>query len=253
MSSDAGVTWDYTTLAEHYDDRAPYAEALTDLVRDQTGLTPGAAACDMGAGTGAMTRHLLQLKLSVVAVEPNRAMRRHGEARLAGTPVRWVPRTAEDSELPSNAFSLVSFGSSFNVTDRARALAEAWRLLDDHGWLLLAWNHRDLSDPVQAGIENIIREWVPGYGLGTRREEQLPVLRESGLFTAIRRFELPVLHELPRRRFSRAWRSHATLQRQAGDRFEHVLEAIDEFLERSTGPMVTVPYVTRIYLARRGP
>lgn len=47
----------------------------------------------------------------------------------------------------------------------------------------------------------------------------------------------------------RAWRAHATLRRQAGERFADVLAAIQDCL--GTTQQLRLPYHTRVYWAQR--
>ena len=117
------------------------------------------------------------------------------------------------------------------------------------------WNHRNLDDPVQHGIETVIKDHVDGYGYGVRRESQVDEINRSGLFGQVQTVSNSILHEQSITDCIEAWRSHATLFRQAGDRFPAVIEAISDFLAE-LGPqhvqngMITVPYTTNIWMAR---
>ena len=71
-------TWDYTALAASYNKRAPYSKPVIDEFLRNSGVTSGAKACDIGAGTGNLTLFLLKSGLRVVAVEPNRQCARSG-------------------------------------------------------------------------------------------------------------------------------------------------------------------------------
>ena len=78
------LTWDYTSLAHTYGGRPPYAETVIDELVAIAGVTPGDRVCDIGAGTGHLSVHLVGRGLAVDAVEPNDAMRAIGRERLAG-------------------------------------------------------------------------------------------------------------------------------------------------------------------------
>ena len=175
--------WDYSDLADAYLDRPPYStEALAELYR-LAGLKPGSLVCDIGAGVGHLTIPLLEAGFKVTAVEPNDAMRANGLKRTAQYPeVNWVEAGGENTGQPGGCFDFVAFGSSFNVMDRAKALAETHRLLKREGAFACLWNHRDLDDPVQKHIENLIAEAIPNYDYGVRREDQSEVIAASGLF-----------------------------------------------------------------------
>ena len=125
--------------------------------------------------------------------------------------VEWCRAPGEDTKRPSGAYDLVTFGSSFNVVDQALAMKETVRLLKPDGWFSCTWNHRDLNDQLQNEVEQIIGDLVPGYDYGTRRADQAPVLRASGLFHEL--FYLSACQ--PRNRRRRLDRSLA-LPRDAG-------------------------------------
>jgi ubiquinone/menaquinone biosynthesis C-methylase UbiE len=183
----------------------------------------------------------------VFAVEPNDAMREIGIRNTGGGAATWSVGTGEETGLQSNAFDLVTFGSSFNVTDRARTLAEVARILRARGWFACMWNHRDLDDPLQAACERIISEAIPGYDYGTRREDQTAVIRASGLYEEPTTIEGRIDNEISSEDFMTAWKSHATLQRQAGARFDEIIGKLEQLV--ATRTRVTVPYTTRIWVA----
>jgi len=243
--------WDYSQLAASYVKRPDYSpSAISDMVA-LTGVAPGDPVCDIGAGVAHLTLQLAARRLRVAAVEPNDAMRALGIRRTDGLPnVTWHEGTGEATGQPSGAFALTTFGSSFNVTDRPRALRESARLLRAGGWFACLWNHRDIADPLQTQIEEAIAREVPGYSYGTRREDQTDVINESGLFGAVHRIEGGVVHSQSIEDCLEAWRSHATLQRQVGDRFETVIARIGDVLKASGTPAIRVPYTTRLWLAQ---
>ncbi len=246
------VEWDYDGVAAAYDARPPYATEALSACLDATGLAAGARVCDVGAGTGHATLPLLARGLAVVAAEPSASMRVRGVARTAGFgAVTWVAAVAEALPFAAATFRLVSFGSSFNVVDRPRALAESARVLHPGGFLLCLWNHRRLDDPLQARIEAAIHARVPGYGYGTRREDPTPVLVASRLFGRIHGVEAGSVARVRVDRWLEAWRSHLTLRRQAGARLGSVLAAIADVIGGGPGDEIVVPYVTRAWIAGR--
>lgn len=245
------TTWDYTQLAPTYSLRPPYAAPAVERIVAASGLTQPRVA-DIGAGTGHLTLGLVARGCAIDAVEPNDAMRSIGQERTADQPsVHWHQGTAESTGLAPGAYDLVTFGSSFNTTDTTRALAEASRILTDNGWMACIWNHRQLDDPLQGSIEQLIQERVPDYSYGSRRADQAPVIEASGLFSPATKIEESFVHEMPVNDWIAAWRSHATLQRQAGPLFDSVVNDIEDLVRSATEDTVHLPYTTVGWMAPR--
>lgn len=243
--------WDYTTLADAYLKRPDYADAAIDAMLSIAGAEKKDKFCDVGAGVAHLTLMLAARGLDVVAVEPNDAMRANGIKRTEKLGnVRWHEGTGEATGQTEQTFDMVTFGSSFNVCDRQQALKETARILKPRGWFACMWNHRQLEDPIQAQIEAIIKARVSGYGYGTRREDQTVVIDASGLFGPVVHLDSRVMHEQTIEECVEAWRSHATLERQAGAAFHDVVAAIESYLQSLGTPSIQIPYSTNIWVAQ---
>jgi SAM-dependent methyltransferase len=243
--------WDYTALADAYLKRPDYAETAIDALLAITRFRHGAKVCDVGAGVAHLSLMLASRGADVFAVEPNDAMRANGIRRTAALPnVSWFEGTGEQTGQPPECFDLVTFGSSFNVCDREAALQETARILRPKGWFACLWNHRQLEDPVQAGIEAIIQDYLPSYGYGNRREDQTPVIDASGLFGSVIHLDARVVHCQGIDECVEAWRSHATLQRQAGDAFGPIVTGIERYLRGLGRASIDIPYVTNVWAAQ---
>lgn len=243
--------WDYTHLADAYLKRPDYADAAIDAMLAIAGIKSGAKVCDVGAGVAHLTLMLAARGLDVTAVEPNDAMRANGVKRTAKFPaVQWFEGTGEQTGRESGTYDMVTFGSSFNVTDRPKALLETKRILKPRGWFACMWNHRNLEDPIQAKVESIIRDAVPSYGYGTRREDQTAVIDASGLCGPVVHLDSRVIHQQSIQEQVEAWRSHATLARQAGDKFPAVVAAIEKYFASLGCDSIEIPYSTNIWIAQ---
>lgn len=247
----AEVNWDYTEHASHYDKRADYAaSAITDLLQ-AIGCTPPRNVADVGAGTGKLTKELLEHGLTVRSVEPNDAMRQIGIRNTAGKSVQWSEGTGEHTGLQSHSVYAVFFGSSFNVVNQSLALAEAARVLLPKGWFACMWNHRDLDDPVQQKIEATIKSFIPAYSYGARREDPTATIRASGHFSSVESLARSFAWKMSRADIVTAWKSHATLRRQAASQsvFDSVVAAIASYLG-GLPETIAVPYTTRVFFAQ---
>jgi ubiquinone/menaquinone biosynthesis C-methylase UbiE len=245
--------WDYTDLAEAYLKRPDYAQSAIDKMLQTAGVHKGDAVCDVGAGAAHLTLKLAEYGLQVCAVEPNDAMRANGIKRTSQfKDVQWFEGVGEHTGMEAGKFDLVTFGSSFNVCNRQEALQETKRILKSNGWFACMWNHRDLNDPLQKEIEDILKEQISDYSYGTRREDQTDVINQSGLFGEVIYIEGNVTHELLTEDFIEGWKSHGTVQRQSKEKFDFINAKIREVIERESkgAEYIKVPYTTRIWMAQ---
>ena len=112
------------------------------------------------------------------------------------------------------------------------------------------WNHRDLENPIQARIEEIISGHVPGYSYGTRREDQVAVIERSERFGPVIHVDSRTIHSQTVAECVEAWRSHATLARQAGQKFDQVVDEIATFLDGLGSETIEIPYSTNVWIAQ---
>jgi len=251
-SASPKVSWDYTEHAAHYGKRADYSYDTITRLLQEIGCTPSTSVAEIGAGTGKLTKELLKHGLTVRSVEPNDAMRAIGIENTKGGSVTWSVGTGEATGLATNSAYAVFFGSSFNVVDQRRTLDEVSRALVSKGWFACMWNHRDLDDPIQKRIEAIIKDSISDYSYGLRRENPTSVIEASGLFSNVRLLEGRFVWSMPADDIVVAWKSHATLRRQAASdaAFDKIIANISSYLD-GLPKMVDVPYTTRIYFAQK--
>jgi ubiquinone/menaquinone biosynthesis C-methylase UbiE len=243
--------WDYTYLADAYLKRPNYADSAIDAMLSVAGIDRGDKVCDVGAGAAHLTLMLAARGLIITAVEPNDAMRSNGIKRTSAIQnIYWHEGTGEQTEQESYSFDLVTFGSSFNVCDRAKALKESARILKPKGWFACMWNHRQLENEIQSQIEAIIKNRIPDYGYGSRREDQTKIVDACDLFGPVVNLSSRVIHMQKISECVDAWRSHATLARQAGISFESVIEAIEAYLVSLNTDTIDIPYSTNMSIAQ---
>ncbi len=248
------TNWDYSELAESYLLRPQYSSSAVDAIFAIAGVTSSHFSCDIGAGVGHLTKHYLRKNLRVLAIEPNNNMRSLGQEQTDGK-CEWIEGTGESTNQPSDEFNLVTFGSSFNVCDRQLALKESSRILKSKGWFACMWNHRNLTNPIQSEIEKVIKNFIPEYGYGSRREDQKQTIDSSKLFGEVIYLESEILHKQSIADCIIAWKSHATLERQSGELFPKIITEISNFLTSTVSKdlkhVLEIPYATKIWMAQK--
>lgn len=166
----------FGSAADVYERARPsYPQDAVDWFVERVGLGPGTTVVDVGAGTGKLTRLLAPTGARVVAVEPIPEMR----AKISGVEV--LDGTAEELPLPDSSAQAITAAQAFHWFDHSRALPELHRVLAPGGHLALFWNMRDLADPIQRGVEDLLaplRGWASAQQEGRWRTP----LAESPLF-----------------------------------------------------------------------
>lgn len=123
--------------------RPSYPKEAVDFLYETVGFRPDSVVADIGAGTGIFSRLLLARGTSVIAVEPNQAMREEAERASAGEArFRTVGAAAEETGLPDLSVDYIACAQSFHWFDRAAAQAEFRRILKPGGRAALIWNSR---------------------------------------------------------------------------------------------------------------
>jgi SAM-dependent methyltransferase len=155
------ATRGFESAGERYERGRPgYPAAAIDRLVDELGLATGAVVADVGAGTGKLTRPLLDRGLRVIAVEPIGGMR----ATLARTAPDADVRAGQAEALPlaAGAADGVAAAQAFHWFANAATLREFARVLRPDGRLGLIWNRRDLDQPLQATIGRLIAPYRSG-------------------------------------------------------------------------------------------
>jgi SAM-dependent methyltransferase len=146
----------FARSAEDYERARPgYPRAAVAWLLSR--IAAGASVLDLAAGTGKLTRPLIDAGLEVVAVEPVEEMR---AALPAGA--RVVDGTAEAIPLDDCSVDAVTVGQAFHWFDGEAALAEIQRVLRPDGLLALFWNRRLESDPVNRRISELLAPYRGG-------------------------------------------------------------------------------------------
>jgi SAM-dependent methyltransferase len=142
------------TAASYERARPGYApEAIAHLAR-VLGVGPGTRVLDLGAGTGKLTRQLLETGADVIALEPLPAMRAELTAAVPG--VRVHDGSAEAIPLVDGAVDVITVGQALHWFDLARAIPEMGRVIRPGGGMALLWNERDERVPWVAELSRLI-------------------------------------------------------------------------------------------------
>jgi SAM-dependent methyltransferase len=240
-SPDTSPDWAHSFggVADAYDRGRPSypRAAVTWLVGDDP-----ATVLELGAGTGKLTRVLVDLGHDVHATDPGPAMLALLEAHLPG--VRTAVAGAEEIPLADASVDVVIAAQAFHWFDLDRALPEIARVLRPGGRICLLWNQRNEKIP-----------WVRRLGaiIGTQEQLRDPAeeLIFSELFGFVEDSEFTHWQTIDRRTIQDLVlsRSNVAVLDEAGRaaKLAEVLAFYDDYGRGMDG--MQLPYVTRCFRA----
>jgi SAM-dependent methyltransferase len=229
--------------AQYERGRPPYPPGALDWL-----LPAGARrVLDLGAGTGKLTRLLVDRGLDVVAVEPSDGMREELGRVLPGT--RALAGTAEQIPLDDGAVDAVVVGQAWHWIDPERAVPEVARVLAPGGTLGLVWNIRDER-----------HDWVAELGRTIHERPEQRAYSESPQvgppFSAIERFDLEWAYPITEPVLLDMVASRSYVITAPPEEREAILGRVRDLLNRHPALAgqhdIAMPYVTRCSRARLG-
>ncbi|KHK98449.1 SAM-dependent methyltransferase [Microbacterium mangrovi] len=224
--------------------RPGYPADAVRFLLDGLGEHPRVA--DVGAGTGKLTRTLVDLGADAVAVDPDAGMLRALQTALPGVPA--FVGTAEQLPLDDASADALVFGQAWHWVRVAEACAEAGRVLRPGGSLGLIWNLRDESVPWVARMTAIMHPSSAEQMLADEGPEiAAPFTRpETRTFGWRRRMTRQQLFAMVR---SRSYIITAEPAERA--RIESELGGLFDEIGAVDAETVELPYVTKAFRARR--
>jgi SAM-dependent methyltransferase len=143
--------------AEAYERGRPgYPADAVAWLAEKLGLVLGRTVLDLGAGTGKLSRLLVETGARVVAVEPVDEMRRL-LTTVAG--VEAIAGAAEAIPLPDASADACTVAQAFHWFEPVAALAEIHRVLRPGSELALLWNRLDEADPLTAAFTAVLARY----------------------------------------------------------------------------------------------
>jgi len=127
--------------ASYHAIRPAYPDWVFEMLVNRGCVFKGAAAFEIGAGTGTATRHLVDFGVNpLVIIEPDKRMAGFlcETIQFKGLSVLSVP--FEDAPLPENSFDFGFSATSFHWLNEEVALAKIAKSLRPGGWFGMVWN-----------------------------------------------------------------------------------------------------------------
>jgi len=250
---------DFTNLAKQYANRPSYSNfLLKNLLKviNYSELKNDFSVVEVGAGTGKLTKMLLEMNLHVIAVEPNDQMREQGILYTKNfSNVKWLKGSGEKTNLETSIANWVIMASSFHWTDPKKSLPEFGRILKKDGYFTAIWNTRNIEiSDFHKKIENEIKRIVPELqrvssgSQSTKKWEY--IITSTNDFENCLFMETDYNENMSKDRYLGAWKSVNDIQAQAGEkRWGDIIKMIEN--EISLLDNIDVPYKIRSWTCKK--
>jgi SAM-dependent methyltransferase len=215
---------------------------------DAPGLPADSTVLDLAAGTGKLTRVLVQRFERVLAVEPLDEMRALLEELVPEAEA--LAGEAESIPLEDASVDAVFVAEAFHLFGGPPAVAEITRVIRPGGTLVLMWNERGgpTTPPLPEEYRRRVRERrqaTAEWPYGGRKWR--PAV-ESGPFGPIEEASVPNRHVLDRETMLASVRSWSWIAALEADERERELDALAELLPEGSW---TTPIRVDVFWARR--
>ncbi len=222
--------------------RPGYPDDALGVLRDDVGVDAGVGVLDLAAGTGKLTRGLVSLGATVVAVEPVAGMRAQLSAVLPAVEV--LDGTAEAIPLPDASVDVVAVAQAFHWFDAPAAFGEIARVLRPGGRLALLWNERDEATPWVAEMSRLIR-WHERTVSRYQHVSWPDIVAASGRFAALQERTIHWAQPMTRDLLADRVRSISYIAAMSEPQREQLVAEVVHLVRRLAEP-IPLPYVCRV-------
>ena len=230
--------------------RPGYPPTLVPALEKEAALQPGSTIADIGAGTGKSCEPFLLAGYSVVAVEPNAAMRQALDDSLADfASWRSVDGRAEATGLDDASVDAVFAGQAFHWFDRVATKREVSRILKPGGLCILAWYERDLdASAFEREYEAVLVRRCPEYSAVRKmRDFDVGTLAEFYAPAEARRLVLPHMQSLDEQALIGRVMSGSYAPQTGPEHDALIADIVDLFHRHQAGGTVELHYETRVH------
>jgi SAM-dependent methyltransferase len=225
--------------------RPGYPPEAVRWIAERLDLRSGRTVLDLGAGTGKLTRALVETEAEVLAIEPGDAMR--AELVRVLPDVKALRGSAESIPLPDGRVDAITIGQAFHWFRFDEALPELHRVLRSGGGIALIWNGRDHESPLQNEIKELLEQFVPsGRAVAPDTSRHLA---DSPLFHSFEQRSFRFTQELDADGLVGRIASISFVAGSTPEKRAELERKLRELAARSGG-VVSFPYVTDVYVSR---
>jgi ubiquinone/menaquinone biosynthesis C-methylase UbiE len=242
----------FSDAAAVYEQARPgYPPVALAWLGDHLDLGPQRRVLDLAAGTGKLTRGLVDQGATVLAVEPVEGMRQTLAGAVPGAVV--IAGVAQAIPLGTGTVDAITVAQALHWFATTSAVNEMHRVLRPGSLLAVVWNRRDLTDPLQATLHRLmapLRGDTPSNESGEWRRVLENATGDAARFVPDAQFHTPWRQSIDVDGVAGRVASVSFVAQMEGVARQRLLERVRREARRYPPP-IALPYVTEIYCYRR--
>lgn len=239
-------------VADYVRYRPSYPQTMIAQLEEIVGLQPSFAVADIGSGTGLSAQRFVEAGNLVYGVEPNREMREASQKLFQGNRnFKAIDATAEHTTLVTNAIDLIFCGQAYHWFDFEQTKLEFDRILKPKGVIVLAWNERSTTDPLQQEYEQMMRDLIPEYSKVTQKN-----IDSENIQTFLAPKSMEIVSLMNQQLFNREelkgrLMSSSYAPKEGEEHYAEVMRELERIFERyQVDGKVVFRYETKLYIGK---
>lgn len=242
----------FTGKADIYSKYRPsYPMDYINYLISYNSLISESVIADIGSGTGILSKQLLDKKLKIIAIEPNKDMRTQAEQLLNNyTGFISINGTAENTTLQDKSIDLITVAQAFHWFDKDKFKLECSRILKSNSNVALVWNSRDFSSEIVQENAEICKKTCPLFKGFSGGIEETPEIYKQ--FFKDGKYEYQVFQnhlEFKLNNFIGRNLSASFAPKITDKNYNKFIDELKElFTKYSKNNKLVVPHITRSYI-----
>lgn len=231
--------------------RPSYPEEFINYLYSKIGFSSECIICDIGSGTGKLSKKFLDKGSKVICVEPNDNMRQLAEKNLSVySAFESIGASAEDTGIVDDAVEFITVAQAFHWFDEERFKAECQRILNAKGKVVLVWNIYEKSNEIMIKSRKVFKKYCIDFNDSTVGSEE-----NSEVFSTFfrdgkcdfRKFNNNLILDIDG--FIGRHLSESCAPKAGNENYQKFIDELsDIFLQYSKDGIVTIPNITRSYI-----
>lgn len=261
MKSTFNIQTIFDQAASDYEETRPgYPKELIQDIITISNIPKNGLILEIGCGTGQATVPFAEQGYSMTCLDIGGELIAKAAQKCISYPnVKFEASSFENWNITEAIYDLVISATAFHWIPPEIGYPKAAHALKDTGYLALFWNfhptpYTGFFQIVQSIYQDIVPEWKPAssnQSLTERIELTRLDIAKFGLFESVKVHQYPWERYYNTQSYLRLLNTYSDHRQLEESRKLRLFERIGELIEKQYGGVVSRPYLTALYIARK--